>query len=94
MTMYRKGVRIKIPKNPEVLHGLQEIALYLGVSYNTARRYIILHGLPATKVGEKYISNRRAITAWIFAGHEALLMGKALEDKKAVEEGRKKVGQL
>ena len=81
MTVYRKGVRTRLPKSPEALHGINEIALYMGISYNTARRWIVFHGLPATKTPTgKWFTTKRAINAWIFAGHEAYLAGEITDN--------------
>lgn len=46
------------------LHGMKAICAYLGVSENTARKYIKEEGLPVGRIGGGLISDEEKIDAW------------------------------
>ncbi len=60
-------------RNPseEMLEGIASIAEYIGRNYWTARRYILYHGLPATKLPSgRWFTTKHLIDQWIFVGHK------------------------
>ena len=46
------------------LHGMKAICAYLGVSENTARKYIKEEGLPVGRIGGGLVSDEEKIDTW------------------------------
>ena len=58
--------------NPSMLEGIKNIAEFMGKSVNTTTRWILHHGLPATKTPEgRWLTHKGLILQWIYAGHQA-----------------------
>jgi hypothetical protein len=68
-----KGGPYKVNKrNPNILEGVAAIANFIGKSPNTAKRWILEAGLPATKTPEGlWYTHKALILQWIYAGWRA-----------------------
>ena len=61
-----------------MLEGIASIAEFIGRSYNTTYKWIMEHGLPATKTPEGiWLSHKGLILQWMYAGHQSELKAKA-----------------
>jgi len=75
---WKKGEPHRTNKNPNMLEGIASIAEFIGRSYNTTYKWIMEHGLPATKTPEGiWLSHKGLILQWMYAGHQSELKAKA-----------------
>lgn len=78
MGNWKKGEPHRTNKNPNMLEGIASIAEFIGRSYNTTYKWIMEHGLPATKTPEGiWLSHKGLILQWMYAGHQSELKAKA-----------------
>jgi|TARA_Y100000310_G_scaffold120924_1_gene119673 hypothetical protein len=70
--------------NSNMLEGLPAISKFIGKTPVTTRKWILDHGLPATKLPNGvWLTHKGLILQWIYAGHQATLRSRvqyALED--------------
>lgn len=60
--------------NPNMLEGIASIGEFIGRSYDCTRKWILMHGLPATKTPSgRWFSHKGLIFQWMLAGHSAEL---------------------
>lgn len=73
----KPGERVGKSRNPNILEGLHDISLFIGKNKNTTIKWILKHGLPATKTPDgKWFTHKGLILQWIYAGHQAILKQK------------------
>jgi len=78
MGNWKLGQSYRKNANPNMLEGLPAIATFLGKSANTVRRWIMEDGLPCTKLPNGiWFTHKGLILQWIYAGHEAIVKGRA-----------------
>ncbi len=54
-----------------ILNGWKEIAEYLGVHPETARKWAEEEGLPVSKIKGKVLASKNAIEAWLIKNKES-----------------------
>ena len=65
-------------KNPNMLEGLKEIGDFIGKRPETAKRWILEDGLPATRMPNgMWFTHKGLILQWMVAGHQAEVRNRA-----------------
>lgn len=89
MSNWKLGDPHRHNSNPNMLEGLPSLAEFLGKSEQTAKRWIMRDGLPATKMPNgKWLTHKGLVMQWIYAGHQAILKNQAayaLEESELIE---------